>query len=391
MDKKNVDQVIKNIITDKKNDIHTINDNDNNDNNYIKNTMNDTMNDTINNSTKTNIDDSIKNNTINNTISENIDSNKSEYTIKSNDNDTEYNNNNIAYWSKEHEQILSEWADKAMCYKWLHNKSYEKYFSKNTWYTIPVIIMSTITGSANFAVERITDSNTKSMVSMLIGSVNILAGVITTIQQFLKISELNEGHRIAAISWDKFYRNIRLDLAKSPNERQNVKYILKHSKQEFDRLMEISPNIPNDIINMFDKTFSGGKIKYSKSGEQLPLTNKQKIFLDIKKPEICDILETTTNYIYNNNNYDNDNDIGNIIYDKEKKVNDILNEELEKLIFFKQIETFIDKFKCEKNRIPTKDELIYNLQHIIKTEHIELYIISKNLYNMNNNNNNDFV
>ena len=23
-------------------------------------------------------------------------------------------------WSPEHEQILIEWADKAMCYRWLH-------------------------------------------------------------------------------------------------------------------------------------------------------------------------------------------------------------------------------------------------------------------------------
>ena len=30
----------------------------------------------------------------------------------------------------------------------------------------------------------------------------------------VKISEINEGHRIAALSWDKFSRNLRIQLIK---------------------------------------------------------------------------------------------------------------------------------------------------------------------------------
>ena len=59
------------------------------------------------------------------------------------------------------------------------------------------------------------------MAQMLIGGINIIAGILTTIQQFLKITELNEGHRVSAISWGKFVRNKRI-LAKSPMERENT-------------------------------------------------------------------------------------------------------------------------------------------------------------------------
>ena len=48
-------------------------------------------------------------------------------------------------WKNEHEVILVEWADKAMCYRWLHGKSHQHYKRANAWYTIPVIIMSTLT------------------------------------------------------------------------------------------------------------------------------------------------------------------------------------------------------------------------------------------------------
>ena len=56
---------------------------------------------------------------------------------------TQLNKNNI-FWTSDHENILVDWADKAMCYKWLHSKSNIKYSRLNSWFTIPVIIMSTL-------------------------------------------------------------------------------------------------------------------------------------------------------------------------------------------------------------------------------------------------------
>ena len=34
-------------------------------------------------------------------------------------------------WTIEHEGILIEWADKAMCFKWLHSKAHDHYSSLN--------------------------------------------------------------------------------------------------------------------------------------------------------------------------------------------------------------------------------------------------------------------
>lgn len=120
-------------------------------------------------------------------------------------------------WTQEHEQILIEWADKAMCYRWLHAKANSMYSNLNTWYTIPVIVISTLTGTANFAQERVPIQY-QNLFVMIVGGFNILAGIITTIQQFLKITQLNEAHRVSGIAWDKFYRNIKIELAKHPLE-----------------------------------------------------------------------------------------------------------------------------------------------------------------------------
>jgi hypothetical protein len=181
-------------------------------------------------------------------------------------------------WTPDHEKILVEWADKALCYKWLHEKSHGIYSKKNTWLTIPVIVMSTLTGTANFAQARVPEQYV-GIFTMAVGSVNIFAGILTTIQQYLKISELNEAHRVSAISWGKFYRNIKVELAKSPSERTPVVQMIKIAKEEFDRLIETSPNIENTIIQQFKTTFEGAtsSVKYDASGNVI-LSKKQELF-----------------------------------------------------------------------------------------------------------------
>jgi len=184
-------------------------------------------------------------------------------------------------WSPENEMIMVEWCDIAQCYKWLNTRAHNKYAIMHAWFTIPAITLSTISGTASFAQASLPD-NYQTFAPMVIGSINILIGILTTIQQYLKISELNEAHRVSAISWDKFARNIRIELAKAPIERMDAGHFLKLNRQEFDRLMETSPSIPIKIINEFNKTFSGK-----------PGTEQRQRFDALKKPDICDIIVTS--------------------------------------------------------------------------------------------------
>jgi hypothetical protein len=258
-------------------------------------------------------------------------------------------------WTTEHENILIEWADKAMCYRWLHSKNYEKYNKLNTWFTIPVIIMSTLTGTANFAQERVP-IDMRGYFSMIVGGVNILAGIITTIQQFLKISELNEAHRVGSIAWDKFYRKTRVELSKSPLERQNVDTYLKNSGEEFDRLMETSPNIDQIVIKQFKETFEG-KLAKDPMGNVV-LTDAQKQFKELKKPEICDSLESVRNSVYKQNTSNKivSNDFSSNLVEMVKKKKMVETRE-------KKISDFCSKFYEQYSRQPTEEEIVENLEN----------------------------
>jgi hypothetical protein len=271
-------------------------------------------------------------------------------TSNSESNPSIFSNNNNIIWTNEHEEILVEWADKAMCYRWLHTRSNAMYSSLNAWYTIPVIVISTLTGTANFAQERVPIDYQNYFV-MIVGAFNILAGIISTIQQFLKVTQLNEAHRVSSIAWDKFYRNIKIELAKHPDERMNVTQMIKISKEEFDRLMETSPTIPDKIIQKFKFEF-----KHLDEIEDIP---------KIIKPEICDSLVSTE---LSRNPWSSEEN-------KSKKANQLLSKEKQN---FELIYNFKRTFFDINNREALESEIIDNLK-----DKLELSILLKTMEQIN--------
>ena len=289
-------------------------------------------------------------------------------------------------WSPENEKILVEWCDIAQCYKWLNSRAHSKFNRWNAYFTIPAIVLSTITGTASFAQTNLPESY-QVYSPMVIGTINIAVGILTTVQQYLKISELNEAHRVASIAWDKFARNIRIELAKAPDERPDAGIFLKYNRDEYDRLMETSPSIPESIINIFTKTFSA---------EHETDPRKKKQFELLKKPDICDIIisaeenrhhwykELENSHIYTDFEEKMEKDLLGLqaelrekemeLVKKEKDMeNQVLKEiqekqnqlESEKAKYeecAKQIQDFIVLFESSHGREPVQDEIEKHFQ-----------------------------
>nr|QFG74223.1 MAG: hypothetical protein [Megaviridae environmental sample] len=241
------------------------------------------------------------------------------------------------YWKEEEELLLKAWADKAQCYQWMHSKSREVYQRKNALYTIPVIIISTITGTANFAQERFSD-DVKPYANMTIGTLSILAGIITTISQFLKISEINEAHRVAAFSWGKFYRDINAELIRHPLDRTKPDEFMKYCKEEYNKLVEISPFISNKIQNSFNS-------KYNKN-------------MDLVKPEINNLRPTEIFMLNDQERKDMILDVNKKFIEKQNKK----NEEAE--LKNKRVNKFKKSFYTLHGKNPTEKEVLQNIKYI---------------------------
>ncbi len=160
-------------------------------------------------------------------------------------------------WTSEQEELMSKWADMGTCYRWLHDRC-EKLFSKNNMsITIPVIILSTLTGTASVGLNTFVgeDPEAQKFGQIGIGIVSLIAGILTTLGNFLRYAQLMESHRVAGIAWGKFQRQIAVELSLHPNDRLDSMDFIKICRAELDRLIEQSPAIPDSIIEQFTKEF----------------------------------------------------------------------------------------------------------------------------------------
>ena len=162
-------------------------------------------------------------------------------------------------WKEEQEQILKKWADKALCFKMMHERAHKRYWCLNAWFNIPVIIISTITGTGNFASNNFGPRAT--FVIFALGALNIFAGILATIATYTGVAQKLEAHRYSSVSWDKFARKVQIELAKARLDRAKVKNFIKQAAEDYDRLIEMSPILQNDIIRWFTNMIETGEFE----------------------------------------------------------------------------------------------------------------------------------
>ena len=92
-------------------------------------------------------------------------------------------------WHTQQEEILKRWSEIGSSYRFMHDRSYSQFEKQNLRFSLPVIVISTITGTANFA-QGTFPASWQPYVPLGIGFLNLTAGLITTIAQFLRVSEL---------------------------------------------------------------------------------------------------------------------------------------------------------------------------------------------------------
>ena len=158
-------------------------------------------------------------------------------------------------WNEYHENILRQWGETSACYRYMHHRSFLMYKKLSLRFNLPVIVLSTITGTANFAQSTLPASIQPAAPS-IIGGLNLVAGLIATIMQFLKVNELMENHRTSALGHGNLSRNIRLQLALPRDERkkEGLKFV-EECKATYDSLLEQCPAIPKKILLNFEKEY----------------------------------------------------------------------------------------------------------------------------------------
>ena len=162
-------------------------------------------------------------------------------------------------WCEKQERLLIKWAEKAAGYRWLHNHARLYYKKQNDWLAYPSIVIASITGVGGFAVlnpsgnEGVSQDtkNNIMIIQYFFALLNVVAGILTSISKFSQSLPLSEAHSLMCVSWSKFYRCIDMELSLDVKHRGNVVEFIMKSREEYDKLLDDSPDIPAISIKAF--------------------------------------------------------------------------------------------------------------------------------------------
>lgn len=137
-----------------------------------------------------------------------------------------------------------------------HYINWEKAARKNKWLGIPVVITTTIVGTAIFGTLQESPGITWKIIA---GLLSLLAAVLSALQTSLKYSELAEKHKTAGAKYAAMRR--RLDIfvlkhrGKSDENRQVVLEEFEEIATKFAELAEESPSIPDKVYGQAVREF----------------------------------------------------------------------------------------------------------------------------------------
>lgn len=161
-------------------------------------------------------------------------------------------------WNSAIEALIKGLGEKALSMSWLHNRSEKRYSYLNNYLALPTIVLSTITGvgTASWGNEP--------NINYLMASFSIMVSVISTLNSYFSFAKKAEAHRITAISYSKLYLQISIELSLPRVKRMRVKDFLKSVSEQIQRLNEISPAVPDAVINDYNVRFKDEPTTISK-------------------------------------------------------------------------------------------------------------------------------
>ena len=161
------------------------------------------------------------------------------------------------HWTEMLEEYFASTGEKAHCLSWCHKQAEAMYSKRKTWIDLPVIVISGVTGFLSAGSTTMFDDPKTSSVAL--GVASLFVSVLNTAGSYYGWAKRSEGHRISAIHYARLYRFISVELSLPRDERMDPSNFLKYVKDQYDRLQEISPLLPPEVIADFSKKFANEK------------------------------------------------------------------------------------------------------------------------------------
>ena len=156
-------------------------------------------------------------------------------------------------------EILRNLSEKAQIWRLLHMRNHDIFKRKYYWLIIPVTILSSLTGAANLALGSVASGN-ETVVNLVIGALGIIISIISTLNNIFSFQRRKDEHFRSAKDWYRVQRMIDVELSLQRTKRNNVSIFFHLVLQEIERIHEFHPNIRDDVVKKFMKSYKNKKL-----------------------------------------------------------------------------------------------------------------------------------
>ena len=156
-------------------------------------------------------------------------------------------------WNVRLEEYFACTGEKANCLSWCHKRAEERYSASSIWIDLPVIILGVLNGATSIGSKSLFGDS--QYASIGIGAVALITSILNTIGSYFSWSRRAEAHKISSLQYAKLYRFLSIEMSLPRHERMSPADLLKYVKEQYDRLSEISPLIPPQIVTLFKTHF----------------------------------------------------------------------------------------------------------------------------------------
>lgn len=250
-------------------------------------------------------------------------------------------------WTKNLEGYFKELGEMSLCLSMMHKKCESKFSTKAMRIDLPVIIFSTLCGSLTLSAKSMFGEENEELALKLVGGLSLFSGILGTIQAYFSFSRRAENHRNSFLEYAKLYRFIKVELGLPRFQRIQAKDLIKIINDSFERLNELSPLIPEDVIKYFKSKYKSEKLK---------------------KPPIVNGLETIN--IYSPSEDDINEPIPTLESPKKNKKNNLIGINIEQNQKIKSIENPTEHISIKIKEKETKESLKDLVREIMNNENV---------------------
>jgi hypothetical protein len=165
---------------------------------------------------------------------------------------------NRAVWDDDMESLYESWHRRSAAAEAGHRRMAERMRRRYVMIGIPIVVLTTIVGTSVFA--SLQHETVSTPLRILVGSLSILAAVMSSLQAFLRYGTRAEGHRIATIRYETLRRDMSETLAIPRGSRTDPVRELDSVRQRLDRYAKESPIVDERLWATLERQFHLSKV-----------------------------------------------------------------------------------------------------------------------------------